>query len=87
MVSPAPGSSLGGSAVTFQWTSVTAATAYWLDVGTVQGQGDISAGQLASSVTSKTVSGIPLNGGPIYVRLWTQINGVRKSQDYGYTAF
>jgi len=82
---PAPGSTLGGSAVTFTWGAGTGASAYWLDVGTVQGQGNIYAANVGL-VTSQMVSGIPLNGGAIYVRLWTQINGNWSDYDYTYTA-
>jgi len=82
---PAPGSTLGGSAVTFTWSAGTGASAYWLDVGTVQGQGNIF-GQNVGLVTSQMVSGIPVNGGAIYVRLWTQINGNWSNYDYTYTA-
>ncbi len=62
---------LSGSCVTFTWTAGAGALAYWLDVGTVQGQGDISAGQLSASTTSVTVNGIPTAGATIYVRRWT----------------
>ncbi len=87
MSTPAPGSTLTGSSVTFTWTAAVGASAYWLDVGTVQGQGNIAAGQLATSVTNETVSGIPTNGSTIYVRLWTQISGTWSYHDYTYTAF
>ncbi len=87
MTSPTPGSTLTASSVTFTWSAAADASAYWLDVGTVQGQGNISAGQLATSVTSETVSGIPTNGSAIYVRLWTQISGTWSYHDYTYTAF
>jgi hypothetical protein len=86
MSSPAPGSAFNGSSVTFTWTAGTGASAYWLDVGTIQGQGNIFAGQLAPSVTSQTVNGIPTNGGTIYVRLWSQISGAWQYHDYIYTA-
>ena len=88
MSSPTPGTVLSGASVTFTWNAANGATAYWLDVGTVQGQGNISAGQLANTVTTKTVTGIPTNGAPIYVRLWTQFNGSTWQYiDYAYTAF
>ena len=86
LISPAPGSTLPGSEVTFTWSAGTGATAYWLDVGTVQGQGNTFAGQLATSVLSQSVSGIPTSGGSVYVRLWTQLAGVWQFSDYTYTA-
>jgi len=88
MSSPTPGSTLAGASVTFTWKAGLGATAYWLDVGTVQGQGNISAGQLANTVLSQAVTGIPVNGAPIYVRLWTQFNGSSWQYiDYTYTAY
>ena len=86
MSSPTQGSTLTSSSVTFQWSAGASASAYWLDVGTIQGQGNIFASQLASSAVSQTVNGIPANGGTIYVRLWTQIGGVWQYHDYSYTA-
>jgi hypothetical protein len=86
ITSPGPGSTLNGSTVTFTWFPGSAASAYWLDVGTVQGQGNIFGNNVGSAL-SQTVFGIPTNGSPIYVRLWTQISGVWQFNDYTYTAF
>ena len=89
MSSPAPGSVLGGSSVTFTWSAGAGATAYWLDVSTVQGVaqglGNIFA-QNIGLATSKTVTGLPVNGAPVYVRLWTMLNSGWQSNDYTYTA-
>lgn len=85
MLTPAPGSVLSGSNVTFTWSSSTGALAYWLDVGTVQGQGDIFA-QNVGLATSQAVAGIPTDGSTIYVRLWTLLGGVWQFNDYTYTA-
>jgi hypothetical protein len=83
--SPPPGSVLAGSTVTFGWNPGGGATAYWLDVGTAQGQGNIF-GQNVGLVTSQAVSGIPVNGSVIWVRLWTQLSGNWQYLDYLYTA-
>jgi hypothetical protein len=85
MSSPAPGATLSGPAVTFTWAASCGASAYWLDVGTTQGQGNIF-GQNVGLATSQAVSGIPMNGARIYVRLWTQLNGAWQANDYSYTA-
>src|SRR4029077_18861085 len=37
--------------------------------------------------TSQTVTALPLGGGAISVRPWTQINGRWQFNDYSYTAF
>jgi hypothetical protein len=85
MTSPPPGSTLSGSTATFIWSAGSVASAYWLDVGTVQGQGNIFA-QNVGLVTSQTVTGIPTGGATIYARLWTLIGGFWQVSDYRYTA-
>ncbi len=86
MTSPTPGSMLSGSSVNFYWISAIGATAYWLDVGTILGQGNIF-GQNVSLSANQTVTGIPRDGSTIYVRLWTQSGGSWQFNDYTYTAF
>ncbi len=86
MTSPPPGSTLSGATVTFTWSAGTGATAYWLYVGTVQGQGNIF-GSNVGLATSQGVSGNPTNGSTLYVRLWTQSGGVWAAHDYTYTAY
>lgn len=54
-----------------------------LDVGTGLGQTDIYTSTLGAA-TMKTITGIPLNGSQIYVRLWSNISGVWQSNDYTY---
>ncbi|MEP6534433.1 MAG: hypothetical protein ABJF23_03895, partial [Bryobacteraceae bacterium] len=85
MISPAPSSVLSGATITFTWNN-TGATAYALDVGTTVGGTNITTGSVGTS-TSKGVSGIPVDGSTIYVRLSTSISGVWQFFDYTYTAF
>jgi hypothetical protein len=87
ITSPVLGSTLNGTIVTFTWRPDPAATAYWLDVGTDTFFRDMLFSQGAGLSTSLTVSGIPVNGKPIYVKLWTQVDGAWLSKQYGYTAF
>ena len=84
MSSPAPGSTLASS-TTFTWSAGSGAVAYWLDVGSSIGQGTYFT-QSVGLATSRTVRGIPTNGSTVYVRLWTQIAGVRSYNDYTYIA-
>src|SRR5207302_98421 len=86
LISPAPGSTFTGSAVTFTWTSVTGATAYALLVGTSVEVADIFDQELGLA-TSQTVTGIPTNGRGIWVRLATKISGSVLFNDYNFTAF
>src|SRR5258706_8888360 len=85
MMSPASGSVLGGASVTFTWSASSGASAYWLDVGSAQGQGNIF-GQNVGLATSQTVTGIPTTGSTIYVRLWTLFGGVWQSNHYTFNA-
>jgi streptogramin lyase len=82
---PAPGTPLAASTVTFAWNQVLGADMYWLDIGNSVAQGDISAG--STNATSKTVSGLPCDGRTIYVQLWTLVAGAWLiPQRYTYTA-
>jgi hypothetical protein len=85
MLVPAPAAVLGGASVTFTWSAGTGASAYWLDVGSTQGQGNIF-GQNVALATSQTVTGVPTNGNSIYVRLWTLFGGAWQYNDYTYKA-
>jgi hypothetical protein len=73
MIEPAPGSTLAGETVTFRWTPGCGMTKYDLWVGCAPGAVDYfnpDDGQF----TEATVAGLPLDGGPVYLRL-TSSNG------------
>jgi hypothetical protein len=59
--------------VNFTWTSGTGATQYWLDVGTSPGVGNLF-GRVVTGL-SEQVSNLPATGVPLYVGLWSYING------------
>jgi hypothetical protein len=84
--SPAPGSVLTGSTVTFGWTAGTDATEYDLYLGTT----GVGSNNLYTSghvtATSATVTNLPTNGVIIYARLLSYINGAWEYNDYTYTA-
>jgi hypothetical protein len=86
IATPVPNSTLSGSTVTLSWSSGTGVTAYWLDVGTAIGHGNIFGNNVGTALFH-TVTGIPVNGSPIYVQLWSQIGGVWNLNRYTYTAF
>ncbi len=86
ITSPSPGSTLLSASTTFNWNAGTGGvTAYYLWVGTTLGGYDL-ANQGPFTGTNATVT-LPTNGTPIYVRLWTLINGgaIQLSNDYTYT--
>jgi serine protease len=86
MISPPPGSVLSGSQVTFSWTAGIGASAYWLDIGTSPGQGNIHAGNMGLTTTAWGVAPLPMNGSTVYVTLYTNINGAWYGNSYTYTA-
>jgi hypothetical protein len=87
LTTPAPGSTLTGSSVTFQWTAGSAATAYWLDVGNVAGGNQYYQSGNLGNVLATSVSSLPTDGSTIYVTLYSMINGEWEGNAYTYTAF
>ena len=86
LVSPAPGTALAGVASTFTWTAGQGALEYFLFIGSSPGGSDAYA---ASQATRSTVSvnDLPIDGRPLYVRLWTRFNSTWQAfNDYTYTA-
>lgn len=85
MLSPAPGSTLPGSAVTFQWSAGEGVQQFWLMIGLWPGGNTLySADQ--GLLTSAPVSGLPADGRTIYVRLWSYIDNQWVYNDYQYKA-
>jgi hypothetical protein len=84
LTSPVPGSTLSATSVSFQWTSGTGVSAYWLEVGT----GGVGSKNLYNSsqgaATSRTVSGLPTSG-TINVRLYSKIGDDWQWSDYTFT--
>jgi hypothetical protein len=86
LTSPAAGSTLTGSSVTFGWTAGASATAYWIDVGsTTGGHNYFSSGNLGNVLT-ETVSGLPTDGSAVYVTLYSLIGSSWTGNTYSYTA-
>jgi hypothetical protein len=84
MTSPANGSTLSSSTVTFQWTAGTASQ-YGLWIGST-GVGSGNLVETGSTSTSYTATGLPIDGRALYVRLWSLVSGVWQYNDYIYTA-
>jgi hypothetical protein len=87
ITSPAPGSTLTGSSVTFQFSGV-GVTRYRLYLGT-QGAGSYDVYNPpafpADQATSNAVTGIPATGATLYARLYSLVNSAWSYQDYTYT--
>lgn len=90
LTSPAPGSVLSGSAVTFTWSTSSDVAEYQLWLGTTGvGSGNLgvySTGATTAGSDSAKVSGLPTNGARIYARLFTDAGGNWVATDYVYTA-
>ncbi len=67
---PAPGSTLEGSTATFTWSAGSQAEVYFLYLGTTPGENDLY-GQPQGLNREVTVSGLPVDGSIIYIRLWS----------------
>ena len=87
ITSPTPGSTLTGTSVTFQWSPGAGASAYWLDVGSSPGGNQYAQSGNLGTATQYTVNGLPSNGSPVYVTLYSLVNGQWQSNQYSYTAF
>jgi peptidyl-Asp metalloendopeptidase len=85
ITSPIPGSTLTSSTVTFVWNTGAGVSEYWLEIGT-NFAGDQLYSQSQGTNLSVTVSGLPVNGSTLYVRMWSKISGVWQFNDYVYIA-
>jgi FG-GAP-like repeat len=86
--SPAPNSTLNGSAVTFQWTPSDPATAYWIDVGSAAGGNQYyQSGSLGTGTRSATITSLPTNGSTVYATVYSLIGGQWVSNTYTYAGF
>jgi hypothetical protein len=82
ILSPLPGTSVTTPEATFTWTRGVAASVIWLDVGTTVGASDIYSG--AQDGLSRAITGLPIDGLPVYVRLWSLLAGAWSYTDYTY---
>ena len=87
ITTPAPGSTLTSSSVTFDWTAGTGASGYWLDVGNTSGGNQYSQSGNLGNVLTTTASGLPTDGSTIYATLYSLIDGSWTDNNYTYTAF
>ncbi|MGB6687459.1 MAG: choice-of-anchor D domain-containing protein [Terracidiphilus sp.] len=83
LMSPAPGSVLPGSSISFSWTPGSGPTAYMLYLGTAAGSGNLyNSGSLSG--TSVTVAGLPTNGAMVYASLFSKVNGAWQPASYTF---
>ena len=87
ITNPAPGTTLLDDKVTFEWSAKdTPVSQWWLYVGTSKGGREIyNSGSLGTQLF-ETVTGLPVDGSTIFVRLWYRIGGTWQYADTTYTA-
>jgi hypothetical protein len=86
MTSHANGAVLEGAATVFGWSAGAGVSQYALWIGNTPGSYDLYAAGCGTNRT-QTVTGLPVDGGPVYVRLWSLMGGTWKSNDYFYSAY
>lgn len=88
MISPAPGTVLPGASVLFTWNTGGGLSGYGLQVGTT-GVGSFNLYNntaIPLGSLSAQVSGLPINGSVVYVRLISKTATSQFTVDYTYTA-
>jgi len=86
LTSPAPGSTLTGTSVTFNWTAGGGVTKYELQLGyTGPGSSNVynASGTTTNSLTTGAIT-VPAYGVTLYARLKSYINGAWQYNDYTY---
>lgn len=91
LLSPAAGATLDLSSATFSWNNGSGATDYMLGVATRADK--LTAAPWADlyfytgkATTVTTPRVLPLDGRPLYVRLWSKLNGNWLSNDYTFAS-
>ncbi len=76
------GGTLDGSSHTFTWSAngTTGITYWWLFAGSTQG-GRQYASRFQGNNLSGTLTGLPTDGSPVWVRLWYRLNGRWEFED------
>lgn len=85
LTSPANGSTFTSSSATFNWTTSTAATRYYLFIGSTPGAYDLYIGDQGTA-TTRTVTGLPTDGRPVHVTLYSLINGAYQGSSSVFNA-
>ncbi len=84
LTAPTPGSALTSAGVTFAWQS-NGITTFQLSIGTAVGSNNLyDSGPTAS--TAEYVTGLPLTGQTVYVRLFSKVGSGYQSLDYTFTS-
>ena len=81
LTSPANGTTLAGSTVSFEWTPDTSEVFFWhLAVGTTQGADDLFSKGYTAEARSESVTGLPVDGSGVFVRLFYMV----RTNEFGF---
>lgn len=83
ITAPAPGGTLRGSTAEFRWTGGVGARAYWLAVGRTDAVADLFNREMGTRL-STIVTGLPVDGSAVHVRLWSLVGDDWQMQAYSY---
>lgn len=76
LLQPVPGSSLSASSLPFSWTLGQLVTDVWVYLGTSQGAYNLhNSNASLGRATGFTANNLPLNGQPIWLRIWVRTQG------------
>ncbi len=80
-----PGARLRGGSHTFRWVAGSQSAGYWINAGRAQGRYELFSNYVASQ-TSLTLRHLPVDGGPVWLRLMSRVNGAYTFTDHRFTA-
>lgn len=84
--SPAQGSVLAGGTLSLQWQAGQGCSSYACWLGSTYRSYDLGAGAYSTSTNSASFN-VPGDGGPIYLTLWSLINGTWQNSTCFYNAW
>ncbi|MFZ1087548.1 MAG: kelch repeat-containing protein, partial [Terracidiphilus sp.] len=82
LTSPTQGTTFIGNSQSFTWTPVPGATSYALYLGSTGAGSANLFDSRAVTTTTVTANGLPVNGGTVYARLYTNFSGGSAHNDY-----
>lgn len=86
LVGPVPSTALTASTVEFEWAGGIGASQYYIGMGTTVGGLDIAYKDGGTGART-TITNLPTNGSPVYVRLWSKLGTSWQHYiDYKFTA-
>jgi hypothetical protein len=86
ITSPAPGGTMTGTSATFKWSAGAGPIEYQLWVSALGVGKNELYNSGATTAHTKTVTGLPITGGKLYVRLYSKVGSTWLYVDYTYTA-